>query len=473
MQSSETMDGGDGPKREIALYEKWRKIYPLWVQGRFQTGRRVVLVVLLLVFYVTPWLRWDGQPAVCFNLAERKFAVLGATFWPQEFVLLSWLLMIAAFSLFFFTVLAGRLWCGWACPQTVWTLCFQWIEKQVEGDRNERLRLDRGPWNARRIRKKALKYTLWTALALSISVTFVGYFIPIRELLPRIVAWNLEPSTQFWLAFPAAASFLFSGVLREQVCFHMCPYARFQSVMFDRDTLVIAYDEPRGEPRGGRRRDADPQALALGSCIDCKLCVAACPTGIDIRDGLQYQCIGCAQCIDACDGVMDEMGYARGLVRYSSERHDQGEPARRLRPRLFGYGAILLALMVAFTWTVSNRVPLALDIIRDRNRLYREHWDGSIENVYTLRIMNREASPRTYRIRAEGPMPVRLETRDGSDQVVVAAGGQVSLPVDLIATDFEGVDSNSLILFTIETTEEPHYIVTEESRFLRPEDPTP
>lgn len=235
---------------EIRLYERWKKIYPRWVSGGFQRGRRSVLLLLLLIFYLSPWFTWNGRPAVWFNLPERKFVLLWATFWPQELVLFSWLLIIAAFALFFFTVIAGRLWCGWACPQTVWTLCYVWLEKWVEGDRNARIRLDRSPWNRHRIGKKLLKWSLWVALAASIAVTFEGYFVPIRELLPKIARFDLSGGEQFWLFFPAAASFLFSGVLREQVCFHMCPYARFQSVMFDRDTLIISYDEERGEPRG-------------------------------------------------------------------------------------------------------------------------------------------------------------------------------------------------------------------------------
>ena len=456
--------------QEVRLYEKWRKIYPLWVKGRFQTGRRVFLVFLLMVFYVGPWITWGNRPAILLNLAERKFSIFGATFWPQEFVLLSWLLMIAAFSLFAFTVVAGRVFCGWACPQTVWTFCYQFIEKLVEGDRNQRLRLDRGPWNARRVRKKALKYSLWAVLAMSIGITFVGFFVPIRELLPRVASLDLVGWEAFWVFFPAVGSLLLSGILREQVCFHMCPYARFQSVMFDRDTLIIAYDEERGEPRGSRPRKSDPAKLPLGSCIDCKLCVAACPTGIDIRDGLQYQCIGCAQCVDVCDDVMDKMGYARGLVRYSSQHRDQHENASILRPRLIGYVALLVTIVGGFAWVLSHRVPLGLDIIRDRNRLYREYWDGSVENVYTLKIMNREERARRYRISAEGELPLELKIRSGSDVVEVAAGQLLSLPVQLLGRDFSQVETNTPVEFRVETLDAPPYAVVADSRFVRPDD---
>ena len=461
--------GGDGGgPSEIRLYEKWKKIYPLWVKGGFQTYRRVVLVLLLLVFYLSPWLTWNGQPAIWLNLPERKFVFLSATFWPQEFVFLSWLLIIAAFSLFFVTVIAGRIWCGWACPQTVWTLCFVWIEKWVEGDRNQRMKLDRGPWNLHRISLKSIKYALWLALAGSIAVTFVGYFVPIRVLIPKILHFDLLPWEQFWLAFPTFISFMMSGVLREQVCFHMCPYARFQSVMFDRDTLIFSYDEERGDPRGSRPRGSDAAERGQGSCINCQLCVSVCPTGIDIRDGLQYQCIGCAACIDVCNDVMEKMGDAPDLIRYSSEHQDHHEGRAVIRPRLIGYGAVLMAMVVAFTWSLAHRIPLGLDIIRDRNRLYREHWDGSVENVYTLKIMNREQQDRIYRVSASGDLPVELKTKDGSSDVHVAAGALLSIPVRLVASPDPDTEHNSVVEFSVETTDEPHYRVEQESRFIVP-----
>jgi cytochrome c oxidase accessory protein FixG len=462
---------GGGDPGEIQLYERWKKLYPLRVIGPFQLARHVALVLLLIVFYASPWLTWDGHPAVLFDVPARKFVFLWATFWPQELVLLSWILIISAFALFFFTVVAGRIWCGWACPQTVWTLCYVWIEHVVEGNRNQRLRLDSRPWNAERITKKAVKWSLWALLALSISVTFVGYFVPIRELLPKIVAQGLVPWERFWLLFPAGLSFLFSGVLREQVCIHMCPYARFQSVMFDRDTLIISYDEDRGEPRGSRNRNADPAALELGTCIDCKLCVHVCPTGIDIRDGLQQECIGCAACIDVCNDVMGKMGYAPNLVRYSSLHQDRHEEKAAGRPRLVGYGAVLVAMLLAFTYAVSHRVPLEIDIIRDRARLYREHWDGSVENVYTLKIMNREQTARTYRIRAGGEVPVVLATGSGTDTITVEAGTQASLPVRLRTGPEVQSAPNTGVTFTLDTTDEPHFSVTGKSRFLRPEAP--
>ncbi len=418
----------EGEPQTVSLYEKWRKIYPLWVSGGFQTWRRVVLVILLAIFYVGPWLRWNGEPGMRFDLAQRRFTVLWSTFVPEEFVLLAWLLLIAALTLFTVTIALGRIFCGWACPQTVWSLVYFTIERWVEGDRNARLRLDKGRWNARKIGRKALKYSLWAAVALSIGVTFVGYFEPLEELLPRVPRLDLSRAETVALLLPSGLSFLFSGVLREQVCFHMCPYARFQSVMFDRDSLIISYDIPRGEPRGKRRRSADPSESGLGSCIDCRKCVNVCPTGIDIRDGLQYQCIGCAACIDACTEVMETMGYGESLVRYSSENLDDGKTVHWLRPRLIGYASLILVLLGAFSWFLTHRTPVGLEIERDRGPLYRQEWDGSVENVYTMRIGNRAAEAREYRVDVESALPLRY---DGPERLRVEGAEQSLVPIRL------------------------------------------
>ncbi len=463
--SVSTATEGEGGEKIIPLYERWKKIQTLWVDGRFQRARRAMLLVLLLIFYLGPWITWNGHPAIHLDLPGRKFTIFAFTFWPQEFVLLSMVMVIAAFTLFVFTVLAGRLFCGYSCPQTVWTLVYVWIEKLIEGDRSARLKLDRGKWSLRKVRIKGLKYALWLAIAFSISITLVGYFTPIRELLPRVGAFQLSGWELFFVYFFAGASYLFHGVLREQVCLHMCPYARFQSAMFDRDTLIVAYNKQRGEPRGSRSRKADPGAMGLGSCIDCGLCVQACPTGIDIRDGLQYECIGCAQCLDACDGIMQKMGYEPGLIRYSSENIDEGQPVSWKRPRLYGYGAVLCAMLAVLVTTVGTRVPLGLDVIRDRNRLYRERWDGTVENVYTLRIMNREQVERTYRIVPLTDFEMEFL---GEEVVTVAAGQQRSLPVSLFAQESVGDGPNFEIGFKVETVDEPTHSARAESRFLKP-----
>lgn len=454
-----------GDFQVVSLYERWRKIQYLWVKGRFQSLRRFALGVLVAVFYVGPWLRWEGRQAIWFDLPERKFMFWETTFWPQDFVLLALLLVIAAFTLFVFTVAAGRLWCGFACPQTVWTLCYVWIERKIEGGRYQRIKLDQAAWTPAKIAKKSFKYLCWAALALSISVTFVGYFTPIAVLLREIVELTVGPWESFAIFFLAGASFLFSGVLREQVCLHMCPYARFQSVMFDRDTLIVSYDARRGEPRGGRSRQVDPDARGLGSCVDCGLCVRACPTGIDIRDGLQYECITCAACIDVCNGVMKKMGYAPDLIRFSSENQDEGIPRARKRFRLWSYGAVLLVMSGILIFDLATRVPLGLDIIRDRGRLYRESWDGSVENTYTLLIRNMEQHPHTYEIRVEGEIPLQYS---GVKKVEIEGGSQASIPVSLMSAPGVGGVPNSSVRFTVESVGEPIRSITKESRFLRP-----
>ena len=416
---------------------------------------------------MSPWLQWNGRPGVYFDLAQRQFTILWTTFVPEEFIFLAWLLLIAALVLFTVTVAAGRVFCGWACPQTVWSLVFFTIEYLVEGNRNLRMRLDKGPRNRRWLQKKVIKFSAWGIVALSISATFLGYFVPIRELLPRIAAFDLSRWETFFLFFPAAGSFLLSGVLREQVCFHMCPYARFQSVMFDHDTLVISYDEDRGEPRGKRRRSTNPEEAKLGACVDCNKCVNVCPTGIDIRDGLQYQCIGCAACVDACEDVMQQMGYGATLVRYSTERRDRGEPAHWIRPRLVGYSALIVVMVGLFGSMLTQRVPMSLDVLRDRNRLYREFWDGSVENVYTLRISNRSTEPQEYRIDFESPLPLEYH---GDRTVRVEAGELEPVPVRLTLPSGSDVpEAPEEVRFEVEALGPGEHQVSKESLFHVPD----
>ena len=334
---------------EAGLYESAAKIYPREVEGRFANLSKLATYVLLGLFYLVPWLMWDDRQAFLFDLPARKFYLLGLTLWPQDFIYLAWLLMILAYSLFFFTALGGRLWCGFACPQTVWTEAFIWMEQWTEGTRSQRMKLDKAPWSFNKFRRKFSKQFLWITFALWTGFTFVGYFQPIRDLGMDILALNVGGWTLFWGLFYGFATYGNAGYMREQVCKYMCPYARFQSAMFDKDTLIISYDEARGEPRGARKKTVDPKQAGLGDCIDCNMCVQVCPTGIDIRDGLQYECIACAACIDVCNDVMDKMNYPRGLVRYTSHNAmEEQQPMRVLRPRVLIYGALLLALLIGF-----------------------------------------------------------------------------------------------------------------------------
>ncbi len=394
--------------QEQALYEVRKKIYPRAVSGWFAKWRWTIVFATQIAFYLSPWLSWNGRQAVLFDLGARKFYIFGIVFWPQDFIYLTVLLMISAYSLFLFTTVAGRLWCGYACPQTVYTEIFLWIERVIEGDRVAQMRLDDGKLTARKIRLKATKHVAWITLSLWTGFTFVGYFTPIQELGREVFTWTLGPWESFWLLFYGFATYGNAGWLREQVCKYMCPYARFQGVMFDRDTLVVAYDEERGEPRGSRSKKADPRSLGLGDCIDCEICVQVCPTGIDIRKGQQYECIGCTACIDGCDQVMDKMGYPRGLIRYASlngvsQHLGWREMIRRVfRPRVLIYSAVLWAIIIAAGVSLYNRAPVKVDVIRDRGAFSREVSDGQIENVYRLQIMNTQEQTRFLKITATG-----------------------------------------------------------------------
>jgi cytochrome c oxidase accessory protein FixG len=394
--------------QEQVLYEVRKKIYPRAVSGWFAKWRWTLVWITQLVFYVSPWLSWNGRQAVLFDLVARKFYIFGIVFWPQDFIYLTILLLISAYSLFLFTTVAGRLWCGYACPQTVYTEVFMWIERKIEGDRAARMRLDSGELSARKVGLKTAKHAVWIALGLWTGFTFVGYFTPIHILGSEVISWTLGPWETFWLFFYGFATYGNAGWMREQVCKYMCPYARFQGVMFDRDTLVVAYDEERGEPRGPRSKKADTKALGLGACVDCDICVQVCPTGIDIRKGQQYECIGCTACIDGCNQVMDKMGYAPGLIRYASlngvsQHLGWKEMVRRVfRPRVLIYTTVLWAIIIAASISLYLRVPVKVDIIRDRSALSREVADGLIENVYRLQIMNTQEQPRRLMITATG-----------------------------------------------------------------------
>jgi cytochrome c oxidase accessory protein FixG len=389
-EDNESSSSGD------SLYLKEPKIYPRQVSGNFARLRVIAVWLLLGLFYLLPWINISGKQSMLFDLPARKFYIFGVTFWPQDFIYLALLMITAGLALFFFTALAGRLWCGFACPQTVWTEVFIWMERWVEGDRAKRMKLDNSPWNSNRIIRKFGKHFLWVSFAAWTGFTFVGFFTPIKELASGIAGLSLGPWETFWIVFYGFATYGNAGFLREQVCKYMCPYARFQSAMFDKDTLVISYDTERGEPRGGRRKNDDPNEKGLGDCINCTLCVQVCPTGIDIRNGLQYECIACAACIDVCDQVMDKMDYPRGLIRYTTEHSLEHGTPHVVRPRIIVYGLLLLLILGGTIWSMTHRVPLRADLIRDRNALYRELPGDLVENVYTLKITNMDSKPHQY-----------------------------------------------------------------------------
>jgi cytochrome c oxidase accessory protein FixG len=413
---------------ERDLYARREKIYTRFVGGFFQRLRFFTGWPLLGGYFLLPWIQWGERQAVLFDLPARQFHIFGVTFWPQDLWLLGWLLIIAAFGLFTFTTLVGRIWCGYTCPQTVWTAIFMWCEQVAEGERHQRIRLDKAPMSLEKLRKRGLKHAMWLAVALATGITFVGYFTPIRELVVDLATVDASGWAAFWVLFFTAATYTNAGWMREQVCIYMCPYARFQSAMFDKDTLIVSYDAGRGEPRGPRKRGSDP--AELGDCIDCTLCVQVCPTGIDIRDGLQYQCIGCAHCIDACNEVMDKMGYEPGLIRYTTEHELAGGKTQWLRPRSVGYGIALTVMIAAFGYALLVRSPLEVDVLRERGELYQTVDGGLIANDYRLRLLNKTQRIDTVEVDVSSDLPVRASLEQ---PVTLAPGERVDLPLTLTA----------------------------------------
>ena len=416
--SSPQESGEDSSEKVISLYQKRIKIYPRAVEGTFMTWRWALVWLTQIVFYGLPWLTWNDRQAVLFDLGTRRFYLFGVVLYPQDFIYLTGLLIVSAYALFLFTAVAGRLWCGYACPQTVYTEIFLWFERKIEGDRVARMRLDQGPWNANKVWRKTAKQVVWISFALWTGFTFVGYFTPIKQLAHEAVTLGFGPWELFWVFFYAFATWGNAGFLREQVCKYMCPYARFQSAMFDKDTLVISYDTERGDPRGSRSKKADPKAQGLGDCIDCGLCVQVCPTGIDIRNGLQYECIGCAACVDVCDGVMEKMNYPKGLVRYATqnsmkEHLKPKDIVRRIfRPRVMIYTAILVAMVVGMGASLVMRSPVRVDVVRDRSSLARIVEDGVVENVYRLQVMNATESAQRYKVTASGLEGIKVSMKE-------------------------------------------------------------
>ncbi|MDX1452204.1 MAG: cytochrome c oxidase accessory protein CcoG [Oleiphilaceae bacterium] len=453
-----------GTTQTIELYASRKKIYVKKIKGFFQRIRRVSLWALMLAYFSICWISINGQQLVHFDLPARQFHIFGITFWPQDFVLLALALIISAFGLFFITTLFGRVWCGYTCPQSAWTFIFMWIEDKVEGSRHQRMRLDQAPNSPEKILKKGTKHLLWFAVAFLTGLTFVGYFYPIRELVPDLLSLQLVDGwTLFWIAFFTVATYLNAGWMREQVCLYMCPYARFQSVMFDSDTLIVSYDKSRGEPHGSRKRDADYKAMGLGDCIDCGMCVQVCPTGIDIRDGLQYECIGCALCIDACDSIMEKMNYPKGLISYTTEKALAGKKSRIFHPRAIAYGTLLLAMVVAFAAIIYTRVPLELDVIKDRGALYQLTGMGMIENSYTLKIMNMSNEAHNFSVSVSGLEGLQITT---PTQVRIDSGEIYNLPttVEIAPTSMER--SHYDIEFHVAADTNPELRTSSESRFL-------
>ncbi|MGI1678475.1 MAG: cytochrome c oxidase accessory protein CcoG [Cellvibrionaceae bacterium] len=448
-----------------SLYVADDKIYTRKITGFYQRIRRYTGIPLLIGFLLCPWLILDGRPAILFDLPARKFHVFWLTFWPQDGMYLAWLLIIAAFLLFTVTTLVGRVYCGFTCPQTVWTQMFIWVEDRIQGDRNKRIKLDNQPWTMQKIIKKGSTHFVWVAIALVTALTFVGYFVPIRDLISGFVHFSVHPVAAFWTAFFCLATYLNAGFMREQVCKYMCPYARFQSVMYDKNTLAVRYDSLRGETRGPRKLNEDYKVKGLGDCTDCSWCVQVCPVDIDIREGTQYECIDCGLCVDACNSVMDKMGYARGLIRYTTEDSIAGGEAKIFRPRLIGYGIALLTMVSLFTYSIVNRMPVGIDVLRDRGvKLYRVRGEN-IENVYSVKLNNKDRDGHKYLLSVEGVDAYKLL---GAKNIYLEEGEVLTVPIRLSVAKEDLKSSNIPILFTVQSVDNPEVSAVQEARFISP-----
>ena len=455
----------------IKMYAAREEIYPREIQGRYASLRWFFVWATQLLFYGLPWLNWNDRQAVLFDLSARKFYIFGIVLWPQDFIYLAALLIISAYSLFLFTAIFGRVWCGFTCPQTVYTEIFMWIERKIEGSRSARMRLDRQPASATKFMRKFAKHLSWGTVALWTGFTFVGYFTPIHILAAEVMSLGLGPWEWFWVLFYSFATYGNAGWMREQVCKYMCPYARFQSAMFDKDSLIITYDQTRGEPRGARNKSDSTAAKALGDCIDCSMCVQVCPTGIDIRKGLQYECIGCAACVDACNSVMDKIGAPRGLVRYWTDhamtyRWSTEQILRHaFRPRVIIYSLVLLTIVSIFVGTLLTRTPLKMDVIRDRGSMGREIEDGMIENVYRLQIMNTEEAAHRYRISVSGIEGIRLQ---GGTDIELGPTESRGVPVNIRIPAGVGENGSNKIVIAITDADNPDVQVLEKAVFFIP-----
>ncbi|MCD9457918.1 cytochrome c oxidase accessory protein CcoG [Marinibactrum halimedae] len=472
--SPKNRDEPAGGVRYVHLYESSGKVYIRKITGFYQNIRRYTGLPLLIGFVLMPWLMIDGRPAMLFDLDTRQFHILWQTFTPQDGIFLAWLLIIAAFALFAVTVLVGRVWCGFTCPQTVWTLMFMWAERLCEGDRNKRIKLDKQAWSFEKFVRKSGKHGLWLLISFITGVTFIGYFVPVRELLtgflPVIsdsgfVSWGSHPATAFWTFFFTGMTYMNAGWLREQVCKYMCPYARFQSVMYDEDTIAVHYDAARGETRGPRKPKEDYKAQGKGDCIDCSWCVQVCPVDIDIRDGLQYECINCGLCVDACDSVMEKMNYPKGLIRFTSEDALKTGHTHFLRPRLFGYVFAVLAMIVAFLYALSVREPLKVDVFRDRGASMYRVQAQNIVNVYTVQISNTDRAEHTYRIEALGEIEFSVSHRP----IYLEEGEIFTVPIRVSASRDElGAKTKYDVILRVTAEEDESITVEHTSTFIGP-----
>ena len=421
-------------KESADRFNPSNRIYVRAAYGVFQKLRKLTGWGLILLFIALPMIRWNGHQAVLFDIDKQQFHLFNMTLFPQDLTLLAWSFIIAAFALFFFTTYLGRVWCGYTCPQTVWTFIFIWFEERFEGAANKRKRLDQMPWSFNKLWRKTAKHSSWLIVSLFTALAFCSYFVPIEKLYIDFFTGQSSLLVLLMIAIFAGSTYANAGWMRSIFCIHMCPYSRFQSAMFDKNTYSVGYDATRGESRGPRSRKADPKALGLGDCVDCDLCVQVCPSGIDIRDGLQYECINCGACVDACDETMDKMGYPRGLISYTSEQMLEGKETKVLRPKIIGYGLMLILMMGLFITNLATLTKVEMEIVRDRSSLYRENVDGLIENTYTLKILNKTIETQKYSITFTG---LKDATLIGPKNITIRSGEIFTQPISIAVDPYD------------------------------------
>lgn len=454
-------------KEEDMIIKPYKDEGPIYIReqkGFFQQVRRNLGWLLMFVFVAIPWIQYNGQQAVLFDVGTQKFTIFSLTLLPQDFMILALLFMLGAFALFFVTNWLGRVWCGYTCPQTIWMLMFSWVEQRIEGTRNHRIKLDKSPWSVAKWRKKMTKHSAWLVISLFTATSFMAYFIPVKSLYSDMVMLDWSGITSFWVFLFAFCTYGNAGFLREKMCTVACPYSRFQSVMFDKDTLLVTYDSERGENRGPRKRKADPKSLDLGDCVDCNLCVEVCPAGIDIRNGLQYECINCGLCIDACDDTMNKFGYQKGLIKYASEKQLEGGVTNQFRLKLLGYGGLTVLLSIVMVVWLAQRTPIEVSVLRDRNALYRMTYEGLVENPYTLTIINKTQQPLHYRVSLNGfdagTLKAPRETR-------VEPGVMKQIPVTVVADSYDLTKKVTKLEFEVTAKEDSSISQTQQSMFYK------
>lgn len=440
------------------------RVHPRFVKGKYQNIRVFTMYAIFVLFLIAPWIRWNDRQALLLNVIEPKFYIFGATFMPQDFYFFAFVFIIAAMALFMVTVYAGRVWCGYACPQTIYVHLYQHVEKWIIGDRNKRLKFDKAPWTAQKVLKTLAVHVIWGIISAATALTFIAFIVGTDYLFFNgnplfFMGWG--KLTWVFFIIITFVTQTNGGYMREHMCVHLCPYGRFQSVMFDKDTLLVSYDYERGEPRGARKKGTTPEGY--GDCVDCSMCVQVCPTGIDIRDGLQVECIQCAACVDACNEIMDKVGYPRGLIRYTTERQLlEKQKTKIISPRIFAYIFVLGACITAATLVATGRSPLEMEIRHDRKQLSAIK-NGQVENSYVLKIVNKTDERQVYKVRLEPVEGMTLRSR--FKQLPLQANEPYDLPVSIIGDAKVIKAGNTPVTITV-YTEDGKYSASAQDIFI-------